>query len=90
MDKAVELGKLQEQEILLKQWFNHPVTHKILSDAASQQESLTRLILEHPVINIETFLSREQALGHLRGLRRARAIVQGELDEVEQQIKELI
>lgn len=90
MDKAVELGKLQEQEILLKQWFNHPVSQKILSDAASQQESLTRLILEHPVINIETFLSREQALGHLRGLRRARAIVQGELDEVEQQIKELI
>ena len=86
MDNEAEL---KNQEAAIVQYLEHPITKKILADNAEEQDSLVDLILNRPVINIETFLAREQALGHLRGLRRAKAIVQDDLEEVKESIKNL-
>ena len=91
MDKEAESRKLQlENEAKeLENYFNHPVTKRIFADNASEREGLIELILERPVINIETFLAREQALGHLRGLRRGKSLVQGTLEDIKEELKSI-
>lgn len=77
------------EEAAIVAYLDHPITKKIFADNAEEQDGLIKLILERPVINIETFLAREQALGHLRGLRRAKSIVQDDLDEIKEEIARL-
>jgi len=87
MDKEAERKQqLTSEEVEVQTYLEHPITKKIFADNAEQQESLIDLILNRPVVNIETFLAREQALGHLRGLRRGKAIVLDDLDEIKQEL----
>lgn len=89
MDKEAEKRRLENERLHIQQYLDHPITKNIFADSASEQENVIELILERPVTNIETFLAREQALGHLRGLRRAKAIVQDSLEEIDEQIQAL-
>lgn len=88
-DIDLQRGKLEESLKALAQWKEHPLTNLILEDSRDQQERCITLILDIPVTNIETFLAREQALGHLRGLRRPMSLVQDRQDEIAQELKEL-
>lgn len=87
MDKKAE--QLTQEQAEVQTYLDHPITKKIFADNAEQQESLIDLILNRPVVNIETFLAREQALGHLRGLRRAKSIVLDDLEEIKQEIESI-
>jgi hypothetical protein len=91
MDKEAESRKLQleneKQEI--ENYLNHPVSKRIFADNASEQEGLIKLVLDLPVINIETFLAREQALGHLRGLRRGESLVRDSLEDIKEELKSI-
>jgi len=90
MDKEAERKQqLTAEEVAIQTYLDHPITQKIFADNAEQQESLIDLILNRPVINVETFLAREQALGHLRGLRRAKSIILDDLDEIKEEIKNI-
>lgn len=89
MDTATEKATLENEQAAIQQYLDHPITKNIIQDNAEQQDALIDLILNHPVTNVETFLAREQALGHLRGLRRGRSIIDDKLEEIETQLKEL-
>jgi len=57
MDKEAERKQqLTAEEVAIQTYLDHPITQKIFADNAEQQESLIDLILNRPVINVETFL----------------------------------
>jgi hypothetical protein len=89
MDQTADKSALENEVRAIEAYLGHPISKRIFADSQTEQESLIRLILDISVTNIETFLAREQALGHLRGLRRARAIVDDDLEDIKQKLKEL-
>jgi hypothetical protein len=89
MDQTADKTALENEMRAIEQYLSHPISRQIFSDSQDEQEKAIKLILDIPVINVETFLAREQALGHLRGLRRARAIVDDDLEDIKQKLKEL-
>lgn len=89
MEPVAEQQVLENEQKAIEMYLDHPISRRIFADNASEQETCINLILERPVINVETFLAREQALGHLRGLRRAKAILQDDLEEIKEKLKEI-
>lgn len=88
MDKAALIAQLENDKATIQAWYNHPFAQELRKDNKSEQEGVINLILERPVTNVESFLAREQALGHLRGLRRLDALVQDSLEEIDRQIQQ--
>lgn len=72
----------------IQQYLNHPVTQHVKLDLAEQEESLMDTLLNVPVTDIESLIKHFEARGHLRGLKRSRAVVAEELEEVEEKLKE--
>lgn len=89
MDKDAAKKELLDKKAYIRAWQDHPITVRILHDNRAQQETLIDLLCNRSIVNIETFFGHFEAVGHLRGLRRLDAVVQDELDEIEQELKEL-
>lgn len=70
-------------------YLDHPISRKWLADNANEQEKAVRLICNEPIDSIEAFFNHWQAVGHLRGLRRARSIIDDDLEEIKQQLEDL-
>ena len=89
MDKETQRTQLEAEKNELRGYLEHPFTKQIFADSAESQEALIELLCQQPIINIETFFAHFEAIGHLRGLRRAKALITGNLEDIEQQLKEL-
>lgn len=89
MDTEAQKQELENQQAALEQYLQHPVTREVLKDLDQQADILLQQILEVPVMDVESFFKREQSLGHLRGLRRTKARVMENLEDVKEQLKEL-
>jgi hypothetical protein len=89
MDKQAELNQLEGERIQIEEYLNHPITRKIVADNAEQQKALVDIICDGLIVDIESFFKHFQSVGHLRGLRRAQAIITDTLEEVTDKIKEL-
>lgn len=89
MDITAEKQRLENELRAIEQYLNHPISRKIFTDNEEQQQALINGILEVPVTDIESFFKRFEAIGHLRGLRRSKALVQDDIEEIESQLKEL-
>ncbi len=74
----------------VEQYLNHPITKAIIEDSKQLQNAMLSMILEDPVTGIESFLNREQLLGHLRGLRRAEALMQTKVAEIREKLEEIV
>ena len=86
MDKQAELDNEMRA---IEAYLDHPISRKIKTDNLEQQEALVEVICNIPIHDIESFFKHFEAVGHLRGLRRANAIVQDDLDEIKEKLKEL-
>lgn len=89
MDTTAERQRLESDERAIKAYLDHPITRKVAEDNEIEQEKAINLITNVPVDSIEAFFNLFQAIGHLRGLRRAASIVQDDVDMVATQLKEL-
>lgn len=89
MDKDAEIKKLVDERDHVIGWQNHPITQSIFADIQSQQEQLITMICDNTVNSIETLFGHFEAIGHLRGLRRAKALVLARLEEIDSEIKNL-
>lgn len=89
MDLDAERNKLQDELKWVEAYKEHPITVAILQDSKEEQEALVSLLCDTTIHNIETFFSHFEAIGHLRGLRRATALIEDRLDSVKQQLKAL-
>lgn len=89
METEAKKQELENQQAALETYLSHPVTREVLRDNDEQSEALITQILEIPVTDLESFLKREQAFGHLRGLRRTKARVMENLEDVKEKLKEL-
>jgi len=70
-------------------WEQDPYTQAMLKAADEQSEVLLDTLLEQPVVNLETFFAREQAFGHLRGLRHVKQYVKGIREELQEKLNEI-
>lgn len=89
MDKDAEIKQLTDSRDWIRGWLDHPITKEVFQDLAEQQESGLSLLCGRTPNSIETFLGHFEAIGELRGIRRVKALVDGKLVEIEEQIKDL-
>lgn len=89
IDVDEQMARLVEKREVLVAYYHHPVTVELLADNEEEQQGLIDLICEAPVRDFETFFTHFTALGHLRGLRRVKTLLQANLDEVNHEINQL-
>ena len=89
MDIELVKAKIESDIKALDACVSEPTTAKFLKIADEQSEVLLNVILEHPVHNLETFFAREQAFGHLRGLRHVKNFVQEEREDLQDKLNDL-
>jgi hypothetical protein len=89
MDQAGDKGKLENERAMIESYLSHPITRKIISDNKEEQEKLVNLICAQAITDVETFFAHHEAVGHLRGLRRAEAIIRFDLEEIKEKLEEL-
>jgi len=87
MDRASEKAQVEDELKFLELWLDHKTTREVFSDLREQSEAVLRIILEQPITDLETFFSREQAMGHLRGLRHVQATIQDKVQEQKAKLK---
>jgi len=87
MDTAAERQRLESELKDIQRWLEHPVARKIFDDNKNGQESLIDTICNLPIDSIEAFFNHFQAIGHLRGLRRARALVDSDIADIQEQLE---
>ena len=88
MDVDALKQQLEQELASIKLYTDHPITKEVLAAVDSQAETLLSVIVDIPVTGVESFLNREQALGHLRGVRQLRAIIQQKVDEAKERLEE--
>lgn len=89
MDRDTEKQQLEDEKAQIQGYLDQPLTKHWLNDNKEQQETVLKIITDHPIYDIEGVLKLLEARGHLRGLRRAEAMLVGGLEEIETKIKEL-
>lgn len=89
MDRDSDKKQLEDERDLLRGYLENPISVQLLKDNKEQQDSVLNIIVNHPIDDLRGVLALLEARGHLRGLRRAEAMLVGGLEEIEQKIKEL-
>jgi len=89
MDITAEKQRLENERKAIEMYLDHPISRRIIADNKDEQEKAIRLITNQPVDSIREFFDHWEAVGHLRGLRRAMSIIEDELVEIEDQLKNL-
>lgn len=89
MDKAAAIHAKTKELDEIHAYLNHPITQRILRDNQEQENALIDLICDAQIDSIAGFFAHFQAVGHLRGLRRGRALVMDSLETVNEELKEL-
>lgn len=88
MDNAGETKKAEDALKFVEAYLAHPITKAVFDDSTNEQEKIIQLLTNVPINNIESFFAHFEAIGHLRGLRRGKAIILDKLEEVKDQLKE--
>ncbi len=81
MDQDAERNKLESDLRYVEAWQKHPITSDVLADNREEQEQTIKMLCDFPITNVETFFAHHSAVGYLRGLRRAAALVQENVEE---------
>lgn len=84
--KRAELESLQRE---LENYLQHPVTVEVIRDLDEQVETAVTQLCNNPITDIESFFKHFEAIGHLRGLRRAKSQIMTNLEDIKDQMKEL-
>lgn len=89
MDVDADKIALENEKRTIEAYLDHPISREIYKDNAEEQEQIIELLCNRTITNAATFFGHFEAIGHLRGLRRGRAIINGKLEEIETQLKNL-
>jgi hypothetical protein len=89
MDITAERQRLENEQRAIAAYLDHPISRKIFEDNEEQQQSLVTILTDIPIHDIESFFKHFEAVGHLRGLRRSKALIQDDVEDIERQLKEL-
>jgi len=89
MDITAERQRLENERKAIQQYLEHPITRDIIADNTVEQEKAIRLLTHQPIDSIEAFFNHFEAVGHLRGLRRSRSIIDDSIEDIEEQLKNL-
>jgi hypothetical protein len=80
---------LENEQKITAAWLNHPLATSLLADFKAEEEGFVNLICERRIVDLATFFTHFEAVGHLRGLRYATQRIFERRDEIETELKEL-
>lgn len=89
MDVDAKRAELESQKLGLENYLQHPVTVEVIRDLDEQSERLVRQLCNEPIRDIESFFNHFESVGHLRGLRRAKALLTTNLENIKEELGEL-
>jgi hypothetical protein len=89
MDITAEKQRLDNEKRAIQAYLDHPISRKIFEDNKEQEEQAIEYICNIPIDSIEAFFKHFEAVGHLRGLRRAMSLIKDDVEEIETQLSEL-
>ena len=89
MDTTAERNRLESEKRAIQSYLDHPITREIFQDNEEIQESLINILTNVPVTDLESFFKHFESVGHLRGLRRSKQLLQDSVDTIERQLKEI-
>lgn len=89
MDTTAERNRLESEKRALQAYLDHPITREILRDNEESQDSLINTITMVKIDSIATFFDHFEAVGHLRGLRQAKALLLESVELIDRQLKEI-
>lgn len=90
MDTDAAQAQYENEMRAIEQYLEHPLSKAILKDSEEQQEAIISLLCNNPITNVETFFAHFEAIGHLRGLRRAKVLIEEAVENVKTQLKETV
>lgn len=88
MDTAPTKETLENELRAIEIYLDHPISRRILADNSEEQEKCINIICNVPT-TMDTLPSHFEAVGHLRGLRRSKSILDESVEEIKQQLKEI-
>lgn len=80
---------MQNELFEVEKWFQHPVTAQMLRDNEQQQAAALQQILNPSIQDLGGFVKHFMLIGHLRGLKRNRALADDAVLQLKEQIKEI-
>jgi uncharacterized protein (DUF2164 family) len=90
MDKDAERKQLQDEKAFIESWKSHALTASIFTTLREEEDVLVNVLCGgRTVHDTESFFTHFEAVGHLRGLRRARALIDERLEEIKEELKDL-
>jgi len=89
MDITAEKQRLENEKRAIQAYLDHPISRKIFEDNEEQQQMLVGVLTDIPIHDLESFFKHFEAVGHLRGLRRSKALIQDDVEDIETQLKDL-
>lgn len=89
MDQQAEQLQLESEKEAIQRYLDHPISQKIEKDNLDGQTALLTTLIDLPIVDLESLIKHFEARGHLRGLRRARALVADSLEEIEDKLKDI-
>jgi len=89
MDTTADRQRLESEKRAIQQYLDHPISREILKDNEEGQEALVNTICNVPITDAESFFKHFEAVGHLRGLRRMRSLIDENVERIAQELKEL-
>lgn len=89
MDTTAERNRLESEKRAIEQYLDHPISREIFQDNEESQESLINVLTNVPIVDLESFFKHFEAVGHLRGLRQSKRLLQDSVETIERQLKEL-
>lgn len=88
-DLQIDRQQLELQRDYILSWINHPITREVQAESDEEESAHLVNICDKDVFSVETFLAHFTAIGHVREIRRRRALVKEKLDEIVDKIKQL-
>lgn len=89
MDTTAETQRLENEKRAIQQYLDHPISRKLIEDNETEQQKAIDLLCNVPVDSFGAFFAHFEAVGHLRGLRRAMSLIKDDLEDIERELKEL-
>lgn len=88
MDKDAEKQELLDLQGFTQAWLDHPITKSLVEDNEQQQKALLAIFCNEGLVDQNTPFVLIEIRGHLRGLRRFRVLVDEQLEDVKEKLKD--
>lgn len=89
MDKDAERQQIENELAVLESYLTHPVSREILQESREREDAIVNAVCQNDIVDIASFFAHFRSIGELAGLRRARVLMEGQVEELKAKLKEI-